>query len=225
MARAKKQKSLDQGHWAVIEGGKIVLYDVERNKYGVARVDRLPTTVSASSSNVSPDVFPVKVEHSYSGTHLIVPSAGGGLPRKVPVKEEQLDRSHASREKTALDESELSASESDERWRHILMHLRDNNRLAVVAVVKKLPRGAKDMFEVFAEALRQGGSEEDASDRLYEKFGVDAANDFLRSVRLYKGGKSSLAGNVFVLEGRGGRPTPTAAHGEMEEIDFSALPS
>ena len=219
------------GDLAVIEDGAIVLYEVRRDMergYGVERVTRTPTTVRATQSNLDPSLFPLQVTFDFGGHYLMVPGAGNQT-RKVHIDKNVIRYDLGASEKFVLPEEDLTNSESEKRWYYTRQMLRDGRRLFVSTASSRLPKKSKDMFLSWADAVARGSNEDEATDYLYDKFGIDLANDFLRATRLSNGWKfepkhvppSSM---VFMLEGQNSKYKPLAVYGEIPEIDWAALP-
>ena len=223
--KKKKDNRLQEGQFVDVEDGWLVLYDIDRNEgrgWGVIRVDRVPTTIRAATSNIDLDLFPLKVERSHDGIVMLMPRAGMA-PLRHTIKEAQLRRDRATREKIVLGEDDLSEYEASRRWNHILLSLRDSGRLVEIAANKRLPKKAKEIFSVYAQELSANFDSDAAYDAIYDKFGFEAANDFTAATRIFSG-NSSGSDRVFVLVGKGGGHTPVAVHGNLPEIDWAKLP-
>lgn len=227
MNSKSKKKSLDEGRFAEIEDGWIVLYDIDRQEgrgWGVIRVDRTPTTIRVAGSNIDLDLFPLKVEHSYDGTVIVIPRHGLA-PRRMSVGQNVLRRDQATREKIVLGDDDLSDKESERRWQYVLQGLRDQKRLVDVSVHRRLPKNAKKIFMDFAAGLSNGIDVDSALGPLYEKYGTDLTNEFVAAVNIYSRGERINDKPVFILTDKAGNYTPLAVYGKLPEIDRAKLPA
>jgi hypothetical protein len=219
------------GDIAVIEDGSVILYGVRRDMergYGVERITRTPTTVRAGQSNIDPSLFPLQVTFDFAGHYLLVPGIANQT-RKVHIDKKLIQYELGATEKHVLPEKDLTDKESEKRWYYLRQMLNSEDRLFVAVASSRLPRKSKEMFVSWADAVARGSNEDEATDFLYDKFGTDLANDFLRATRLSNGWKftprhSPPSSMVFMLDGQKSKYAPLAIYGEIPEIDWANLP-
>lgn len=222
--REKKLRLLVGADLMAIEDGRLVLYHINRDLrsgYGVERVDRYPTSISSRDFDES--LFPAKVEIDLGGHYIIFPHPVHGLQR-VHVPSDVIEYDRAEGEVSVLPESELDPGELENRWRFLRSTLRDEGRLVVVHVTNRLPRKSREMFKDWAAALSSGAAEDEATDALYDKYGVDLANDFFRATRTPRAAFDAKSDAVFVLEGKKSMYAPLAHHGPLPDVDWTKVP-
>jgi hypothetical protein len=215
------------GTFAVIEDGKIVIYNVDRDSrgYGVENVTRLPTILRGVSSGLDENLFPLMVSYEVGGYLLKYPRPEGGF-RNFTISDQYMDRKNSESEKIIIDEADLSTEESSKRWYYIRQVLRDQGRLHLVWAGGRLPKKSKEMFYDWSVAVTNGLGESDSYDKIFEKYGDSLCNDFFTAVRGIKDSMFLASRNdVIILDRHGSKGyKPFAFYGELPEVDWKALP-